>query len=309
MKITILRYLLFFSFMIFLVPMSMVGQTESYRGYRVHLTQLKVVKESSQTFEIAYQAVNTGRQDLQFGQSQEKELTQLLVSFDPDFDKNKILSKYRTQIIAALKNADYAIVAGKIGPKKVMEVAMNEVVTNVEEPMVEPVLDDTTEPVTTTAPSANNATDNSSPTMSSAAVPSDDYYNPANCPDLRIESIRVLKKNRRSVTIEYTIKNIGKAPANLIGKEKNINDNVAVKAYMTSSEKLNKGALVIGGGYVGNRDKNDGMLLPDETHVSTIKLDIYNMTKFTPMVILELDTFEQVKECNETNNKNHVKVR
>ena len=119
----------------------------------------------------------------------------------------------------------------------------------------------------------------------------------------------MVKQKKNFVIIEYTIKNVGKGPADIDGDSKVEEDNIAVKAFMTSSEKLNKGALVLGGDVVENRSKNAGPLLPGETHVNQIRLDINTMTKFTPVIILELDTFGQVRECDETNNKNHIKVR
>lgn len=328
MKIIISIPSFYFIFMLLSASVSLNAQADSYQGFRIHLTHLKVLKQSRESLELAYQAVNTGRQDVQFGQAQQGELSKLLINFDPDFDNNKDLSRHRSAIIAALKQTDYAIVAGKIGPEKVLKVNLNQIDKPVSHKPA-PVAQPTPEPVAeATATTVTPEEDKKEPIKAKEEITDDkiivtdtsgsdddndtsddDYYNPANCPDLRIESIRVLKKNRRSVTIEYTVKNIGKGPADLNQENKSSSDNVAVKAYMTSSDKLTKGALVIGGGYVDNRSQNNGMLLPDETHVCTIKLDINNMTKFTPVIILELDTFEQVLECNETNNKNHVKVR
>ena len=44
------------------------------------------------------------------------------------------------------------------------------------------------------------------------------------------------------------------------------------------------------------------MLLPKERVVNTMKIDVTKMTKFTPVLVLSLDGFQDVQECDEFNN-------
>ena len=79
---------------------------------------------------------------------------------------------------------------------------------------------------------------------------------------------------------------------------------------MSSSEKLTRGSIPIGGTFVKNgKQIPDGKLYPGKSLTDEVKLDIQNMTRFTPIIILELDPYLSVQECNETNNINHIKVK
>ena len=130
------------------------------------------------------------------------------------------------------------------------------------------------------------------------------------CSDLIIESISVVKKSNNSVTLKYKIKNQGKTAANISGASKKPEDNLAMTFHMSSSEKLTRGAIPLGGAYVKEgRQIPDGKLYPGKSVTDEIKLDIRSMTKFTPIIIIELDPYLSVDECNETNNQNHVKIK
>jgi len=263
--------------------------SKPYNGYRVYLADLKVLHQTDKMLKIAFRTVNTGRQDLEFGQGNTEDMQKMVVRFDPVFENGK-MQPHLADIIASLKQQSFAVVAGKIGSFREMDVPL----TSANSGAAPPPSETEKEIVETTA----------------TTIPDESlYFDPETCPDLQIESIRVVKQKKNYVVIEYTIKNMGKGPANIEGSSRSSDDNIAVKAFMTSSHKLTKGALVLGGDVVGNRSKNAGPLLPGETHTTKIRIDTNTMTKFTPVIILELDTFGQVRECDETNNKNHIKVR
>ena len=297
---------------IFLMPTLMAsGQSDkAYTGYRVYLANLRVLQQSDNMLKIAFQTVNTGRQDLEFGQENTESMQKMVVRFDPVFEQGK-MQPHLNDIITALKREEFAVVAGKISPKREMEVSLNNGNSGAAPAPSEIVTEISTPTPTTPTPTTPTVIEEKEPVIETTSTPIDEsvYYDPQTCPDLQIEAIRVAKQKKNYIIIEYTIKNIGKGPANLEGNTKSKDDNIAVKAFMTSSSKLNKGALVLGGDVVGNRSKNAGPLMPGESHTTKIRLETNSMTKFTPVIILELDTFGQVRECDETNNKNHIKVR
>jgi len=313
MKINFSARFTLFSFFLFSALFA-TGQTNKpYKGYRVYLANLEVLHQTDEMLKVAYRTVNTGRQDLEFGQAHTESMQKMVVRFDPIFENGK-MQPHLTDIIASLKRQEFAVVAGKIGSRREMEVkltngnsgaapAPTETMSDLSSPIpTTPVA----EPATTPTIEENTETE----TVTENSIQDESlYYDPETCPDLRIESIKVVKQKKNFIIIEYTIKNTGKGPAHIEGNSKNEEDNIAVKAFMTSSSKLNKGALVLGGDIVKSRSKKPTPLLPGESHTTKIRLDINTMTKFTPVIILELDTFGQVRECDETNNKNHVKVR
>jgi len=309
-----------------------------------------VLQQTDAILKIAYQTVNTGRQDLEFGKENTESMEKMVVRFDPFFENGK-MEPHLSDIIASLKQQEFAVVAGKIGSRRVMEVrlstpnsgaapAPSETMAELssptpstpiaeptlpEQPVVEKIETETkietvvteieTETKTETKIETETEIETEIETETETAVTENTvkdeslYYDPESCPDLQIESIKVVKQKKNYVIIEYTIKNTGKGPAHIDGTSKSEDDNIAVKAFMTSSSKLTKGALVLGGNVLKSRSKKPTPLLPSESYTTKIRLDINSMTKFTPVIILELDTFGQVRECDETNNKNYVKVR
>ncbi len=141
-------------------------------------------------------------------------------------------------------------------------------------------------------------------TRASVEASKNSYAEKEVCPDLILNNINVLKKNKNWVTIEYTLTNQGKGPAYLT-KNKN-GQGIALRAFLSSSEKISRGALPLGGGFV-DYTKDNG-LYPNSTFTGTIKLDIRKMTRFTPYVIINLDPFNVLQECDKTNNYGNVKV-
>ena len=135
------------------------------------------------------------------------------------------------------------------------------------------------------------------------------YLDRDNCSDLFIEDIKIVKRNKRSVTLEYSLVNKGTGPAYLFGSTKSKEDNVAIRANISGSTRLSRGAIIIGGDYItAGLKKENGKLMPNERYTGTLKLDTYKMTKFTPNIILELDAYNSLIECDETNNRSHIKV-
>ena len=125
------------------------------------------------------------------------------------------------------------------------------------------------------------------------------------CPDLVLNSINIVKKSKNWVTLEYTLTNVGKGPAYL-AKDKN-GQGIALRAFLSSSEKISRGALPLGGGFVEYDKKGQG-LYPNSSYTGNLKLDIRKMTRFTPFVIINFDPFNVIQECDKTNNYGNVKV-
>lgn len=127
----------------------------------------------------------------------------------------------------------------------------------------------------------------------------------AMCPDLIIDNVKVLDQSKRWLTVEYQITNVGKGSAAMMGKEGHERDNVAIKAFMSGTPRLSRGAINIGGKFIKG---GKSVLAPGESHVGKIKLDISSKTRYTPVVILSLDAFQTFRECDRTNNNNHIVV-
>lgn len=278
-----------------------------YKGFRIHLTNIALLKQKDNEIELSYTAINTGREDLRFGKISTQDLSELVFAFDDTF-YNGILHPLKDQIIEQFLQQSLAIRAGDFRRSLNMSLNSNEIIASA------PTADSNKTPETTTPkaqPIKKKEIIKGSFSLNTGKGEEEDNYDENTCPDLMIEGLRVLKKNKNYVTIEYILTNKGLGPANIHGSsKKGIDDNIAFKAMMSSSPKLSRGDIVVGGGFVSNLPKsNKGLLDPEESFTGTVKIEIRKMTRFTPYIILEIDTFQDVRECDETNNKNFVKVR
>ena len=130
------------------------------------------------------------------------------------------------------------------------------------------------------------------------------YAEKSVCPDMILEDLKIIKKTPKWITLEYTLKNVGKGPAYL---DKS-NQKIAMRAFLSSSENLTRGSLPLGGGFVTYKEGKDGALYPNKSFTGTLKLDIKKITRFTPFVVLNLDPFNVINECDKANNYGNVKV-
>ena len=132
------------------------------------------------------------------------------------------------------------------------------------------------------------------------------YAEKAVCPDMVFKEVKILKKTKNYITIEYTLENIGKGPAYL-GKDSK-SPAIAIRAFLSSSENISRGSLPLGGGFVTyNNGKSDELDVAGNFS-ATLKLEIKKMTRFTPYVILNFDPFNVLEECNKANNYGNVKT-
>ncbi|MEM8908693.1 MAG: hypothetical protein AAGD05_12660 [Bacteroidota bacterium] len=281
---------------------SLPARSQTYQGFRIHLHDLQVSKQSDDWLKISYVPINTGREDLRFGDLHLKHLQNLVIAFDEDFTASQ-LAPLQASIEATLLREDLTILAGKVLPRKEMKIPLQQPLSAA---LGDPTLQAKGDPKPKKKKKKSEA-DSFSINVGEGEATT--YLDKNNCADLIIDTLKIIKQSKRSVTLEYTIVNQGKGPANLLGSKKGNADNVAFKAHLSSSNKLKRGNIVIGGGFVRNPNKGESNLLaPNESWVGTLKLDLHKMTRFTPYIILELDTYQGVRECNERNNRNAVKV-
>ena len=271
---------------------------KEYKGMRVHLHDIQISKKETDWVKITYVPINTGRADLRFGKAHVDHLKNLVIDFDEDFYASN-LADLRAEIEKNLYYEDLTVFAGAIHQKKEMKIETKGYAVALNEELMEKG----------SGSSSKKSDEGSFSINVGQSDEASNFLDKTTCPDLIISEVKILKQSKKSVTIEYTIANQGKGPANLLGEKKGNQDNVAFKAHLSRSSKLNRGAIVVGGDFVKDLPKEkNGLLQAGESHTGTIKLDIRKMTRFTPVIILELDTYQNVRECDERNNRNHVKV-
>lgn len=122
---------------------------------------------------------------------------------------------------------------------------------------------------------------------------------PDSCPDLQIDSIRVLEYKKKCYIIEYTLSNKGTAPAPLFGAKRKLTDNIIIRAYFSGDRRVNRGDAKAGAAYI---KKGTGTLLPGESYTGTIEVDRRLESNYISIVLLQVDAFSTLRECDETNN-------
>ncbi len=268
-----------------------------YKGYRIAITDL-AVEQNENWMNFRFTVINTGKKDISMSDNDSNPL--LVIKFE-ELSLNPIIEEQKNLFTEALLKSEFNIKAGEILFDHELKIKNNNFSNNTPDEVEKKTLP--------AEIAAINLSDNSKTYVTEKAF-SEPNNDDNSCSDLIIESISIVKKSKNSVTLKYKIKNQGKKPVSIIGKPKSEDNNLALTIHMSSSEKLTRGSIPIGGTYMKNgKQIPDGKLYPGKSLTDEIKIDIRNMTRFTPVIILEIDPYLSVQECDETNNLNSIKVK
>ncbi len=269
----------------------------AYKGFRLAVTNLTATK-SEGWVNLKFTAINTGKEDIQFG----KKVTfpSLIINID-ESNSQELSKEIKSSFKQELFNSSIKIKAGQI----LLNCALRIKSSNLDNASLAIIKSDHSQ-----AKSVDSGKNSLSTTSALTKGFSETKIDDSKCADLIIESVSIVKKSKNTITLKYKIKNQGKKSASITGSSKNQEDNLAMAFHMSSSEKLTRGAIPVGGTFVKKGIQiPDGKLYPGKSLTDEVKLDIRSMTRFTPIIILELDPYLLVQECNETNNLNHIKVK
>lgn len=274
-----------------------------YIGYRMAIADLSVTPlKNGKSLKVNYKIINTGRKDLLFG----KKITSppsLVINFDHTLLSSGLID-FAQEIRDAILQSEFNISAGKISDTRNIKIPVSSG-KQIKMPDTEEI--ERTEEVQTSI--AISTSDTNKKVIEPVGSSSERSVDENACSDLSIESIKIVRKSKKSVTLEYTIINNGVGPAQLINNPKKEKLNMALKAHLSTKNQLTKGSLPFGGTYLKNGLANSkGKLYPGEKFTSTIKLSTQKMTDFTPYIVLELDPYMAVHECDKKNNKGAIKV-
>ena len=268
----------------------------NYKGFRLAITDV-TVDQTEEWIIMHFTAINTGIENIVLGKN--ISTPSIVINFD-ETTSNSILDEYKNSFTQILLNSELNIDAGAILFDRKLKIKNNNF-----NPESKGVVENNLRPGEISDVSLND--------NSKTSIDAKDFNNSNdddNCSDLIIESISIVKQSKNSVTLKYKIKNQGKKPVSVTGNTKSENDNLAMTFHMSSSEKLTRGSIPIGGTFLKDgKQIPDGKLYPGKSLVDEIKVDIRNMTRFTPIIILQIDPYLSAQECNETNNINYIKVK
>jgi hypothetical protein len=254
-----------------------VSNASIYTGFRLQITDIEVIQRKKNSVKIRFNLINSGKRTILLNGMPER----IAISFDESLEKNGLQS-IQNQLIATVQQKTLYIEAGE------MKKNFRETFKIAPDAVLSPTPKKETDP--DNAPGSVNIT-----------------Y----CPDMVIEKIDILKQTQKIVLLQYTLANIGKGPVSLYGKLNDDDDNIYVKAFCSTTEKLSRGAIPIGGAAITKGVAHpSGLLLPNQQYKHTMELDISQQTpKFTPYIVLEIDAYQKIWECDEKNNTTAAKMR
>ncbi len=284
-----------------------------YRGYRLELTDFRLIKENKDWVKISFTVVNSGRMNVDMG----REGTEHWVVFN--FDKSIFKAKlggYRGNIQRQLAKEKFKLEAGK--SIKGMELKIPNVLPT-------PPKKTTPKPPVAARPehkkSEESANSLSWKTMEAPSLPNNEWsekggqpiHEPikekAPCPDILITDIKIIKEDDKWATLQYSITNQGEGTFYLFGKTSDKNDNLVVSAYISGVTTLTRGAIPIGREAITEEVRKVNELNKGEQVTAQIKLDIRKKTRYMKSLILSLESQQFADECDRKNNSMGVVLK
>ncbi|MEM6316718.1 MAG: hypothetical protein AAF960_03555 [Bacteroidota bacterium] len=256
---------------------SIPPKSVEYQGLRLQVTNIVIEKQKSKSCKISCTLINTGRDKVRLPLKSDNPKS-VIYQFDHSL-KNSGLASQQSAIESAISNKKFSLDVGKIASK--FEVKFN--IDNSE---------------SSNNPTVSTTTDDFVSGANSTTLYDKDY-----CPDLRIDTVFILKRSKKKVELAFKITNYGKGPAGLFGKTKETEDNVAIRAYASGTPKLSRGDLVLGGAFIeGGLEDANGILRPNESFSGSFEVETRKKTRYMPYFILSVDDYQSLWECDERNN-------
>lgn len=277
--------------------------TVKYRGYRLEMTDVALLKRTDDWVKIRFNIVNSGRMNVDFSKKGTEHWVQFV--FDHTLFSNK-LGGLRENIRQTLYDENFKLEAGKILQGKELKVPVVIIKKAVDEPAVaegfETKVGTSTEMPEAEDPLFMGKGGEEEPTTAPSIQPgiADD------CPDIYFQRLRILQQDDKWATIEYTIANKGFGIFKLFDKGGKIEEKLVIKAFISGVPTLSRGALSAGGQIVKPLPGQSGDLLPGDTYTGQMKVDVRKKTRYLKSLILSLDSDQFKFECDKTNNTDAV---
>ena len=294
-----------------------------YRGYRLQVLNIEVEKRSDTSVKFSCDLINTGKFALNGAKTATRDL--LVISYDESLAAAD-LTPYREAIRAELLRQKLFLPPGRLERDRTYKVPLP--APNV---LAGPQLG-----LTRVAGDSHNAdpdavpappTRKERPKWARPRTPAPPAELPegvgfrsktgrsettaeqlarkkATCFDLVLRDVQVLRQDKREVELRYTIVNVGQGTADLTGRSPgSYEDNLAVKVYLSGVPKLSRGALLLGGLWLGGELMPvRGKLKPGQSLTGELTMDIRKKTRYLNHLLLGLDAPLLIDECDRTNN-------
>lgn len=312
-----------------------------YTGKRIHLSSAKVVSESKKFIKISVIVSNTGKKDVRLFDDVNRGLTTF--TYGISFEKEKI-KKYKADIIDRVLGLNTIIQKGQLHSPKAFKIRKNKPEKDQEpvlfaekkkEDLPESEMKSTPKPEPKSTPESapialqkpktkpepkripeSTPITHHEKTETKKGQKNKKILSPIGvlpkpekkdvCFDLVIDNLRINKKSKKNIYVTFDLVNYGQGVFTFDRKNQRL-ENLSIKAFFASIPRLTRGSLIAGGAHFDEIfDEKKFSLGFGQSTTGTLKIPLELMTKWTPVVILELDPFSTVIECDKVNNVNTV---
>jgi len=259
----------------------------SYAGYRVYIRNVKILKQKGSEYLLGMEIVNTGKRPISFG---------------PGFPSRYLQTRFDESLRnAGLLSLGLQIREGLLDTREKLDVGewmtSMEILVRADAKIEEVTFSrDNFERVSSTVKRRNPASDNrASPEVAASAK------TPSNCVDLVIAEVKILEQNKKNATVQVTISNEGSESFPL----DNINEGLSLSVFVSGSARISNSSKKLKQVNLTERlsSQTKAALSTGENVVLVERLDISDATRYTAVLIAQLDSGQVVAECNETNNE------
>lgn len=256
----------------------------SYQGYRIHIRKIDVVKQKGDEYLLRFEAVNTGRRPIQFGPGFPAHFLQTV------FDKSLIQGGLGPLAEPLRSSLSKSLLSIKVG-EWLQDLEFW--VTPGEGSLVKLKTDDydwKETVITRRLPSANPSSANEEKKLSLE-----------DCKDLMLEDVSVVFQGKGFATMQLSLINAGNTPL----KYSDLPEGISISFFLGGSSELSASSLSIGSLNLTERlgKQNELALEPGKKTLLVQKVDTKAATRYTAVVIAQVDPGQQLLECDETNNQ------
>ena len=263
-----------------------------YAGYRCAIMQVQDVRVDDRQIRFTCSLANTGRERLLLDKSRPA----LTVVFTSDGSLDNAALQGEQELVAmAILTSGIQLQPGEMASRKKFEIRRDFTLPIAVDPDQDDSAEEKVGGLSPDVPAHTGATEK-------VFVPLIDPDR-AGCPDLVVDSLWVIATGRKSMQVAVRLANRGDGPATLYTADRQ-DKGMGISFYFGTSDRISRGSLFIQGEHVAEGlDGSHGELLPGESLIKEVKVDTRRHTRFLTALQCRLDTFQQIVECDETNNE------
>ncbi len=281
----------------------------SYQGYRIEIKNVRILKQRKGKYLMTMGIVNTGRRPVSFGPGFPMRLLQ--TQFDESLSAGGLIP-LAEPIRAALTTTREKLAVG--GSLDELELWIDPSVSAAEPELNVDRLDKSSskkrrknggandQPIEAIA-AAKPDTDVIVNEPPRAVFASTKTLEPANCGDLSFKSLRIVEQDRHFATIAFALTNSGTGTLDL----RQLPTGTSMTLFISGTPSLSSSSRRVAQLDLAELLVKQASSLPPSAVVEFVRqVDIRQATRYTSVLVAQLDSAQSVEECNETNNEGHV---